>query len=92
MQTRKEEDMQRRNLHNSFYPMTRLSSKPNEHSKVSKDEMIYESDPFIIDPMVELRGMTLKQLVDALKAKISYDQLDSERKCPDFIWENHTSL
>ena len=36
--------------------------------------------------------MTLKQHSDALKAYISYYQLDSDWKCSDFIWKVHTSL
>ena len=54
--------------------------------------MIHDSGLFIIDQIVKFRGVTLKQLFDALNSKILYDQLDSENKCSDLVVEHHTSM
>ena len=63
-----------------------------EHSEESRDEIIHDSGLFIIDPIVKFRGVSLKQLVDALNSKILYDQLDSENKCSDLVEGHHTSF
>ena len=63
-----------------------------EHSEESRDEMIHDSGLFIIDQIAKFRGVTLKQLFDALNSKILYDQLDSENKCSDLVVEHHTSM